>query len=317
MDRVRQPGLSARIGVAGMNRPSVMEAHLPLPQGHGDNANLPALRTELLFHLTQILLVEKPNVLQARPAMASGHHDERTASDVHRVEWNPHRDHLVRTAGRPVCSVRVPAGHGARCVLDIGRFVNELIVQHANGGAPSQLRRDGAQERMDGKSLQLTLLQRHELVVSLAVPIARFPVGEARVEGDGTIPLSPIEAFGSLACRVNQGFGQDTLFGDVVTIRLVERHVRVVGQEGTLLGSQARRAHDGLSTVGPIVPSALAGTPTATTPSARSRVATAPAPRGLQLPILTPGITTLPMPRNAPSPTCTEPARCTPGARCA
>src|SRR6267142_4501338 len=113
MDRVRQPGLSARIWVAGMNSPSVMEAHLPLPQGHGDNANLPAVRTELLFHLTQILLVEKPNVLQARPAMASGHHDERTASDVHRVEWNPHRDHLVRTAGRPVCSVRVPAGHGA------------------------------------------------------------------------------------------------------------------------------------------------------------------------------------------------------------
>src|SRR4029453_13925664 len=116
----------ARGGVRFVDRPSVMETYLPLPQGHGDDAKLPAVGTELLLHLTQVLLVEEPDILQARPAMAPRHHAYGTAGDVHRVEWDPHRDHLVGAAGRPVRPVRMPARHGARCVPGIGRLVDEL-----------------------------------------------------------------------------------------------------------------------------------------------------------------------------------------------
>src|SRR5947209_7433287 len=59
--------------------------------------------------------------------------------------------------------------------------------------------------------------------------------------------------------------------------------------------------------------SGLAGTPKAFDFAGRSRITTEPAPTIAQSPILTPGITELPIPRNVPSPTITPPPRCTPG----
>ena len=69
-----------------MDGPAVMEADLPLLQGHGDDANLPALRSKPLFELPQVLMVEKANIVQARPAMAPRHHHEWTA--LISTEWS-------------------------------------------------------------------------------------------------------------------------------------------------------------------------------------------------------------------------------------
>lgn len=57
--------LRGRIGVARMDSPSVMEAHLALLKVMGTMRIYLSVRTELLFHLTQILMVEKPHALQA------------------------------------------------------------------------------------------------------------------------------------------------------------------------------------------------------------------------------------------------------------
>ena len=53
----------------------------------------------------------------------------------------------------------------------------------------------------------------------------------------------------------------------------------------------------------------LAGTPTAKTPAGRSLIITPPAPTVVQLPIFTPGITALPIPKKTPSPNRTPPER--------
>src|ERR1700737_4670272 len=174
VDSQRDSERVAAIGITPMDRTTMVKADLSFPQGHGHADDLTTVAVEFRLYVLEVLAVEEPEILEARPLVTPVDDDERSCGLVAVMEWNPRSKHLVRCAVGPVRAVGVPSD---RAMGDeSGRLVDELVVQQADPPGPGEASRDCPDDGLKGKLAKVAVLQGDELVIAHDILVVRLPV---------------------------------------------------------------------------------------------------------------------------------------------